>query len=196
MEKNFGKRVEFIKYNSISQMVSNFIIEAEMHTISRPSNKTGVFISGVLFYSHELTFTCLKKIIWIIITAVRWRISYPEGFKPLKIPTNTISQIPNPLQINSQYNFQKIQPTKSHKTTNTTTPLNTKQPKPPTTKRAGAARSVHPWGADRKNAQVGRVTQLVRRSLFVCESFLIHFKITEWSLSECNTTSTLQYNSF
>ena len=158
---NFAKRVEFIKYNSISQMVSNFIIEAEMHTISRPSNKTGVFISGVLFYSHELTFTFLKKIIWIIITAVRWRISYPEGFKPLKIPTNTISQIPNPLQINSQYNFQKIQPTKSHKTTNTTTPLNTKQPKPPTTKRAGAARSVHPWGADRKNAQVGRVTQLV-----------------------------------
>ena len=79
----------------------------------------------------------------------------------MKIPTNTISQIPNPLQINSQYNFQKIQPTKSHKTTNTTTPLNTKQPKPPTTKRAGAARSVHPWGADRKNAQVGRVTQLV-----------------------------------
>ena len=158
---NFAKRVEFIKYNSISQMVSNFIIEAEMHTISRPSNKTGVFISGVLFYSHELTFTFLKKIIWIIITAVRWRISYPEGFKPLKIPTNTISQIPNPLQINSQYNFQKIQPTKSHKTTNTTTPSKTKQPKPPTTKRAGAARSVHPWGADRKNAQVGRVTQLV-----------------------------------
>jgi len=164
---NFAKRVEFIKYNSISQMVSNFIIEAEMHTISRPSNKTGVFISGVLFYSHELTFTFLKKIIWIIITAVRWRISYPEGFKPLKIPTNTISQIPNPLQINSQYNFQKIQPTKSHKTTNTTTPLNTKQPKPPTTKRAGAARSVHPWGADRKNAQVGRVTQLV--NLQSCE---------------------------
>ena len=32
MEKNFAKRVEFIKYNSISQMVSNFIsqIEAEM----------------------------------------------------------------------------------------------------------------------------------------------------------------------
>ena len=80
---------------------------------------------------------------------------------PMKIPTNTISQIPNPLQINSQYNFQKIQPTKYHKTTNSTTPLNTKQPKPPTTKRAGAARSVHPWGADRKNAQVGRVTQLV-----------------------------------
>ena len=61
---NFAKRVEFIKYNSISQMVSNFIsqIEAEMQTISRPSNKTGVFISGVLFYSHELTFTSLKKI--------------------------------------------------------------------------------------------------------------------------------------
>ena len=59
----FAKRIEFIKYNSISQMVSNFIIEAEMHTISRPSNKTGVFISGVLFYSHELTFTFLKKII-------------------------------------------------------------------------------------------------------------------------------------
>ena len=144
---NFAKRVEFIKYNSISQMVSNFIIEAEMHTISRPYNKTGVFISGVLFYSHELTFTFLKKIIWIIITAVRWRISYPEGFKPLKIPTNTISQIPNPLQINSQYNFQKIQPTKSHKTTNTTTPLNTKQPKPPTTKRAGAAPLRTPLGS-------------------------------------------------
>ena len=32
MEKNFAKGVEFIKYNSISQMVSNFIsqIEAEM----------------------------------------------------------------------------------------------------------------------------------------------------------------------
>ena len=163
METNFAKRVEFIKYNSISQMVSNFIIEAEMHTISRPSNKTGVFISGVLFYSHELTFTSFKKLSWIIITAVRPQFSYPEGFKPLKIPTNTISQIPNPLQINSQYNFQKIQATKSHKITNTTTRSKTKQPKPPTTKRAGAARSVHPWGggADRKNAQVGRVTQLV-----------------------------------
>jgi len=51
MEKNFAKRVEFIKYNSISQMVSNFIsqIEAEMQTISRPSKKTGVFMSGVCF---------------------------------------------------------------------------------------------------------------------------------------------------
>ena len=146
-------------------MVSNFIpqIEAEIQTISKPSKKNRWVYKWSLFYSHELTFTSFKKISWIIITAVRPQFSYSEGFKPLKIPTNIISQIPNPLQINSQYNFQKIQPTNSHKTTNTTTPLNTKQPKPPTTKRAGAARSVHPWGADRKNAQVGRVTQLVLR---------------------------------
>ena len=169
IDSNFTNGKEFCKKGWIYQIQQYFANGVEFHFANRGGNanhiqtfqKNRCVYKWSLFYSHELTFTSLKKISWIIITAVRPQFSYPEGFKPLKIPTNTISQIPNPLQINSQYNFQKIQPTKSHKTTNTTTPSKTKQPKAPTTKRAGAARSVHPWGADRKNAQVGRVTQLV-----------------------------------